>query len=94
MKRRRSGPRYRLASVGDPMPVTDGGPAPMLGDMTPDDRDFTRQLLDRITIAAYELNLKLRAASMMGIHVPVDTAERDGWTEVLVSPPKESDDPL
>jgi hypothetical protein len=61
--------------------------------MTPDEeRTFARRLMDRISVAAFELNLALQAAAMIGRHVPVDTAERDGWTEVVVHPDAEGED--
>lgn len=57
-----------------------------------EERDFDQQLRARITIATFELNLALRAAAMTGLRVDVDTAERDGWTEILAHLPLEGED--
>jgi hypothetical protein len=42
-----------------------------LADLTPE------QLAQRITLYAYELNLMIRAAQMMGVEVHVDIVDRE-----------------
>lgn len=63
------------------------------------DRDEAQKLHDRITIAAFELNLMLRAAHLLGVHVHVDTAERKDaasggdYTEIILTRLDEGTEP-
>ena len=45
----------------------------------------TAELSKRLVIAVHALNTLLRIARTFGVHTHVDTVERDGYTEIVVT---------
>lgn len=52
---------------------------------SPEDDKMKKAIIDRLTIQAFELNLTLSAAGLMGIAVCADIFDRDLYPQLVVS---------